>query len=90
MAATATGIYSTAQIEYLKTQLTDIKENTRRLFSVVDNHQNAIQDLEAGMNMLTGYMIQLFEQNTALLDARFLRIEYQLRDFSDFINLKQC
>ncbi len=80
MAATAMGIYNTAQIEYLKTQLTEIKENTGRLFSVVDNHESAIQDLEAGLNMLTGFMIQLFEQNPALLDARFSRIENQLRD----------
>ena len=60
--------------------MTEIKENTGRLFSVVDNHENAIQDLEAGINMLTGYMIKLFEQNPALLDARFSRIENQLRD----------
>jgi hypothetical protein len=80
IAASAMGIYNAVQIEYLKSQLTEIKENTGRLFSVVDNHENAIQDLEAGMNMLTGYMIQLFEQNPALLDARFSRIENQLRD----------
>jgi hypothetical protein len=80
MAATAMGICNTAQIEYLKTQLTEIKENTGWLFSVVDNHESAIQDLEAGINMLTGFMIQLFQQNPALLDARFSRIENQLRD----------
>ena len=80
VAASAMGIYNTVQIEYLKTQLTEIKENTGRLFSVVDNHENAIQDLEAGINMLTGYMIKLSVQNPALLDARFSRIENQLRD----------
>jgi hypothetical protein len=80
VAASAMGIYNTAQIEYLKGQLTEIKENTGRLFTVVDNHENAIQDLEAGMNLLTTYMIQLFEQNTSLLDARFSRIENQMRD----------
>ncbi len=80
VAASAMGIYNTAQIEYLKGQLTEIKENTGRLFTVVDNHENAIQDLEAGMNLLTTYMIQLFEQNPSLLDARFSRIENQMRD----------
>ena len=80
VAASAMGIYNSVQIEYLKSQLTEIKENTGRLFSVVDNHETAIQDLEAGMNLLTSYMIQLFEQNPALLDARFSRIENQLRD----------
>jgi hypothetical protein len=80
VAASAMGIYNTAQIEYLKGQLTEIKENTGRLFTIVDNHENAIQDLEAGMNMLTMYMIQLFEQNPSLLDARFSRIENQMRD----------
>jgi hypothetical protein len=58
VAASAMGIYNAAQIEYLKGQLTEIKENTGRLFTVVDNHKNAIQDLEAGMNLLTTYMIQ--------------------------------
>ena len=80
VAASAMGIYNTAQIEYLKGQLTEIKENTGRLFTVVDNHETAIQDLEAGMNLLTTYMIQLFEQNPSLLDARFSRIENQMRD----------
>jgi hypothetical protein len=75
VAASAMGIYNAVQIEYLKGQLTEIKENTGRLFTVMDNHENAIQDLEAGMNMLTTYMIQLFEQNPSLLDARFSRIE---------------
>jgi hypothetical protein len=74
VAASAMGIYNAAQIEYLKGQLTEIKENTGRLFTVVDNHENAIKDLEAGMNLLTTYMIQLFEQNPSLLDARFSRI----------------
>jgi hypothetical protein len=32
------------------------------------------------MNLLTTYMIQLFEQNPSLLDARFSRIENQMRD----------
>jgi hypothetical protein len=63
VAASPMGIYNAAQIEYLKGQLTEIKENTGRLFTVVDNHKNAIQDLEGGMNLLTTYMIQLFEQN---------------------------
>ncbi len=80
VAASAMGIYNTAQIKYLKGQLTEIKENTGRLFTVVDNHENAIQDLKAGMNLLTTYMIQLFEQNPSLLDARFSRIENQMRD----------
>jgi hypothetical protein len=80
VAASAMGIYNAAQIEYLKDQLTEIKENTGRLFTVVDNHENAIQDLEAWMNLLTTYMIQLFEQNPSLLDARFSRIENQIRD----------
>ena len=80
VAASAMGIYNTIQIEYLKGQLTEIKENTGRLFTVVDNHETAIQDLEAGINLLTTYMMQLFEKNPALLDARFTRIENQLRD----------
>jgi hypothetical protein len=73
VAASAMGIYNTAQIEYLKGQLTEIKENTGQLFTVVDNHENAIQDLEAGMNLLTTYMIQLFEQNPSLTGCEILQ-----------------
>ena len=51
VAVNAMDIYNSVQIEYLKRQLTKIKENTGRLFTVVDYHENAIQDLEAGMNM---------------------------------------
>jgi hypothetical protein len=38
VAASAMGIYNPDQIEYLKGQLTEIKENTGRLFTIVDNH----------------------------------------------------
>jgi hypothetical protein len=80
VAASAMGIYNSAQIEYLKGQLTEIKDSTGSLCTMVDNHENIIQALEAGMNMLATYMIQLFEQNPSLLDARFSRIENQMGD----------
>ena len=80
VAATAMGIYNTAQIEFLKTELVGIQENNKRLFEVVSNHDQEIQQINSAIRGLADVLTGTMTSNPAMLDARLSRLENQLRD----------
>lgn len=48
--ATALGVFNRVQIQQLKEELFEVKENTGRLFEVVQDFSNNIAALETGFN----------------------------------------
>lgn len=80
IAATAMGIYNTAQINFLKTELTQVQENSKRLFEVVSSHEQEFAALNGAIRNLATQMTTILMSNPTLLDARLSRIEAQIRN----------
>ena len=80
IAATAMGIYNSVQIEFLKSELTQVQENGRRLFEVVSTHDKEIKDIHTALRQLGDLMAGILSINPALLDVRLTRIENQIKD----------
>ena len=79
-AVTALGMYNSVQMEFLKQQLVEIKDNTRRLFEVVDIHKLQFRHLETGVRLLSSQLLNDLKTNPGLYDSRLTRIENHLRD----------
>ena len=79
-AATAIGVYNGVQIEFLKYQLTEVKENTRRLFEIADLHEHQLRQVEVGINLISIQLAESLQNDPALYDSRLSRIENQIRD----------
>ena len=79
-AATAVGVYNGVQIEFLKYQLTEVKENTRRLFEIADLHEHQLRQVEVGINLISIQLAESLQNDPALYDSRLSRIENQIRD----------
>ena len=79
-AATAMGVYNSVQIEFLKHQLTEVKENTRKLFEIADIQDHQLRQTEMGINIITTHMTEQLRNDPSLYDSRLTRMENQLRD----------
>ena len=79
-AATAMGVYNTIQIEFLKTELTEVKENSRRLFEVADIQEHQLLQVEISINIISTQLIENLQNDPALYDSRLTRVENQIRD----------
>jgi hypothetical protein len=79
VAATAMGVYNRVQIEELKAELFEIKENTGRLFEVVQDFSQNMAALETGFNEIQTTLLYQVMFNPTLFDSRLSRLENQLR-----------
>ena len=79
-AATAMGVYNTIQIEFLKTELTEVKENSRRLFEIADIQEHQLRQVEISINIISTQLIENLQNDPALYDSRLTRVENQIRD----------
>jgi len=80
VAATAMEVFNRAQIEALKTELFDLKENTGWLFEVVQDFSKNMKSIETGFNELRTTLFYQVMFNPTLFDSRLTRIENQLRN----------
>ncbi len=80
VATTAMGVFNLAQIEALKSELFDLKENTGRLFEVVQDFSKNMKSIETGFNELRMTLLYQVMFNPMLFDTRLSRIEKQLRN----------
>ena len=80
VAATAMGIYNTAQINFLKHELLEVKENVNRLFEVVQQQEQHVHEIDAAIQEISTQLLVLLANNPALFDSRLSRIENQMRD----------
>jgi hypothetical protein len=79
VAATAMGMYNRVQIEQLKPELFEVKENTGRLFEVVQDFSQNMAALETGFNEIRTTLLYQVMFNPTLLDSQLSRLENQLR-----------
>jgi hypothetical protein len=79
VAATALGVFNRAQIEDLKKELFEVKENTGRLFEVVQDFSKSMLALETGFNEIRTTILYQVMFNLTLFDSRLSRLENQLR-----------
>ena len=79
VAATAMGLYNTAQIEFLKMELADVRDNTRRIFEVLQEYERDIKVIYDGFKQIQNAMSTMVSLNPAIFDSRLTRIENQIR-----------
>jgi len=79
VAATAMGMYNRVQIEQLKAELFKVKENTGRLFEVIQDFSQNMAALETGFNEIRTTLLYQVMFNPTLFDSRLSRLENQLR-----------
>jgi hypothetical protein len=79
VAATALGVFNRVQINQLKTELFEVKENVGRLFEVVQDFSNNFASLETGFNEIRTTFLYQVMFNPTLFDSRLSRLENQLR-----------
>ena len=77
--ATAMGAFNLAQIEALKSELFELKENTGRLFEVIQDFSKNMQAIEDSFNEMRSTMIKSLILDPVLFDARLARLENQIR-----------
>ncbi len=75
------GIFNWAQIEALKAELFDLKENTGRLFEVVQDFSKNMKSIKTNFNKLRTTLLYQVLLNLTLFDTRLSRIENQLRNW---------
>jgi len=80
IAATTMGIYNSLQIEWLKHELLEVKENINRLFQVVQRHDQHIQEIFNAIRDISTHFLVLLVLNPTLFSTRLSRIENQIRD----------
>ena len=81
IAATAMGICNTTKINFLKSELTQVQENNKRLFDVVSSHNQEFITLSGAIQNLATQMTTILMSNPTLLDARLTGIENQIRNW---------
>ncbi len=79
VAATAMGVYNRVQIEQLKGELFEVRENTGCLFEVVQDFSQNMAALETGFNEIQTMLLYQVMFNPTLFDSRLSRLENQLR-----------
>jgi hypothetical protein len=73
------GVYNRVQIEQLKAELFEVRENTGRLFEVVQDFSQNMLALETGFNEIRTTLLYQVMFNPTLFDSRLSRLENQLR-----------
>ena len=79
-AAAALGTYNTAQVDFLKTELTEVQENSHRLFEIAGIHENQISEVANAIRIISSHLTEISRNHPAVYDARLSRMENQLRD----------
>ena len=79
IAATAMGIYNSVQIEFLKSELLEVKDNVKRLFEVLQKFDKEFDGVGSAIRDLADQLLILNIANPAFFDARLTRIENQIR-----------
>ncbi len=81
VAATAMGVYNRMQIEQLKADLFEVRENTGRLFEVVQDFSQNMIALETGFNEIRTTLLYQVIFNPTLFDSRLSRLENQAASY---------
>ena len=80
IAATAMGIYNSVQIQFLKNELLEVKDNVKRLFEVVQQFDKEISEINNAIREISSALLIMAVSEPSYFDARLTRIENQLRD----------
>ena len=67
------GAFNLAQIEALKSELFEMKENTGRLFEVIQDFSKNMKAIEDSFNEMRSTMIKSLILDPVLFDARLAR-----------------
>ncbi len=73
------GVYNWVQIQQLKEELFGVRENTGRLFEVVQDFSQNMAALETGFNEIRTTLLYQVMFNPTLFNSRLSRLENQLR-----------
>ena len=68
------------QIKFLKTELTEVKENTRRFFEIADIQSGQLNQISGAIRTISTYLVESAKNHPALYDTRLTSIENNLRD----------
>jgi len=79
IAATAMGAFNLAQIEALKAELFELKENTGRLLKVIQDFTKNMRAIEDSFNELRSMLMMSIMLNPVLFDASLSLLENQIR-----------
>jgi len=79
LAATTMGAFNLAQIEALKVELFELKENTGWLFEVIQDLTKNMHAIEESFNELRSTLMMSIILNPVLFDARLSCLENQIR-----------
>ena len=79
IAATAMGIYNSVQIEFLKTELLEVKDNVKRLFEVLQRFDKELTEIGSAIRELSTSLLLMNVASPSFFDARLTRIENQIR-----------
>ncbi len=79
VAATALRVFNQVQIQQLKEELFEVKENTGRLFEVVQDFSNNILALKTTFNEIGMTLLYQVMFNPMLFDSQLSRLKNQLR-----------
>ena len=80
VAAVSIGVYNTAQVEFLTSELTEVKENTGRLFEIADRQEIQHEQMTEALRTIGTYLVESTQNHPALYDSRLSRVENQLKD----------
>ena len=72
------GIYNTEQINFLKVELTKLQENQERLFNILSRHEQALEEITKGFNVLLHSIKSQLIFNPAFFGAQLSRLENQI------------
>ena len=76
---TAMGIYNSAQISHLWTEVNSHTQSINRLISVAEAHDIHLRELDAAVRDIGALVTSLFIYNPSLLTNRLYRIENQIK-----------
>jgi hypothetical protein len=78
IATTTMGIFNTVQIEALKAELFELKENTGRLFEVIQDFSKNMQAIKNSFNELRTTLLASIMFNLVLFNTHLSRLENQI------------
>ena len=72
------GVCHTLQIDIPKSELTEVKENSRRLFEIADIQEHQLRQVEISINIKATQLIENLQNEPAWYDSRPTRVENQI------------
>jgi len=80
IAATAMGLFSTSQLDHLKTEMAKISQNQERVFDIVTQHQSILQEVDKRLLEIDETVKLVLKTDTTRLSEKLTRLDTQLNN----------